>query len=64
MAVAMAAARRSADTLKDSWPGRAQQIEQLIAIVGDGRVAAPPIMVYGGPSTGKTSIVRQGTTPV
>ena len=44
--------------LADSWPGRAQQIELLLAAIGDGRTAAPPIVVYGGPSTGKTTITR------
>ena len=44
--------------LSDSWPGRSKQLEQLLALVGDGRVAAPPILIHGGPSTGKTTIGR------
>ncbi|KAK9809599.1 hypothetical protein WJX73_006476 [Symbiochloris irregularis] len=45
--------------LTSRFPGRTEQIEQLSAIVGDGRVAATPVVVHGGPSTGKTAVVRE-----
>ena len=74
MMAAPAAARQGTDghrqrasdllqSLVDSWPGRSRQIDMLLAVVGDGRAAAPPILVHGSPSTGKTIVVRSAQGP-
>jgi Cdc6-like AAA superfamily ATPase len=44
--------------LVDRWPGRAEQVSQLHAFVGDVKDVPPPLLLYGGPSTGKTSVIR------
>lgn len=43
--------------LCDGFPGRQTQIKELISLVGGPRDFMIPLLVYGGPSTGKTSVV-------
>ena len=40
------------------WPARGDQIRTLLDYVWDPVAAVPPLLVYGGPSTGKTAIIR------
>jgi Cdc6-like AAA superfamily ATPase len=44
--------------LLDRWPGRRDQVSSLLAYLGGDDDLAPPLFLYGPPSTGKTSIVR------
>lgn len=44
--------------LRRRWVGREEQLDQLIGLVGRGKEAAPSVIVCGGCSTGKTSIVK------
>ena len=41
------------------WPGRREQIRQITCFLAEGRASMPPVLVYGGPSTGKTAVLRQ-----
>lgn len=43
--------------LCDGFPGRQTQIKELISLIGGPRDFMTPLLVYGGPSTGKTSVV-------
>ena len=40
------------------WPGRREQISQLLGYLGEPLDHAAPVFVHGPPVTGKTSIVR------
>ena len=46
------------DLLGKAWPGRQAQILKLMVLIGDPLEPAPSFFVYGGPSTGKTALVR------
>eukprot|EP00884_Botryococcus_braunii_P000226 jgi/Botrbrau1/10203/Bobra.116_1s0019.1 len=48
--------------LLDRWPGRRDQVSQLLAYLGDENDLPPPLFLYGPPSTGKTSIIREVLT--
>lgn len=51
----------TADTarhLNATFPGRAPQVSQLLSLLGEPGESSPPILVWGAPATGKTSIVR------
>ena len=66
-AMATSAARRatthasagpsSVDDWQKKWPGRHEQIKRLLEHLEDPYVISP-LLVQGGPSTGKTAIVR------
>ncbi|KAG6552492.1 hypothetical protein Mapa_005912 [Marchantia paleacea] len=45
--------------LSDRFPGRNDQIDDLLCILGEPCDAFPPLLVYGSPATGKTSILRE-----
>ncbi|XP_030473776.2 origin of replication complex subunit 5 [Syzygium oleosum] len=47
------------DVLLSNFPGRHPQIRELLQILGPSNTPMLPVFVYGGPSTGKTSIVLQ-----
>ncbi|KAK4476594.1 hypothetical protein RD792_015751, partial [Penstemon davidsonii] len=47
------------DELISSFPGRRSQILELISLLGPQNSPTIPLFVYGGASTGKTSIVLQ-----
>ncbi|KAK3433961.1 hypothetical protein EUGRSUZ_D01236 [Eucalyptus grandis] len=47
------------DVLLSNFPGRHPQICELLQILGPSNTPMLPIFVYGGPSTGKTSIILQ-----
>lgn len=47
------------DVLLSNFPGRHPQIRELLQILGPSNTPMLPIFVYGGPSTGKTSIILQ-----
>lgn len=49
----------SLDDLLSSFPGRRTQIRELIQLLGPLNSPLLPIFLYGGPSTGKTSIIIQ-----
>ncbi|KAL3622138.1 Origin recognition complex subunit 5 [Castilleja foliolosa] len=49
----------SLDHLIDSFPGRRAQIHELIRLLGPSDSPMPPLFVYGGASTGKTSTILQ-----
>lgn len=40
------------------WPSRFDQIRRILDSIGEAGMPMPPVLVYGGPSTGKTSIVK------
>jgi Cdc6-like AAA superfamily ATPase len=42
--------------LKQAWPHREQQVEQLLALLLQRH--APDVLVHGPPCTGKTAIAR------
>ncbi len=44
--------------LSARWPGRRDQIQQVMCFVADGKASMPPVLIYGGPSTGKTAVLR------
>ena len=44
--------------LSSRWPGRHEQILGLLDFIWDPLASMPPLLVYGGPSTGKTAIIR------
>ena len=46
------------DQLKKQYPGRESQISELARVLPSIPTAVDPIFVYGPPSTGKTSILR------
>ena len=41
------------------WPGRKEQIQQVTCFLAGGKASMPPVLIYGGPSTGKTAVLRQ-----
>ncbi|KAL2642334.1 hypothetical protein R1flu_009921 [Riccia fluitans] len=45
--------------LGDRFPGRRDQVDDLLCILGEPSDIFPPVLVYGSPATGKTSIVRE-----
>lgn len=47
------------DVLLSNFPGRHPQIRELLQILGPSNTPMLPIFVYGGPSTGKTSLILQ-----
>ncbi|KAL6981976.1 Origin recognition complex subunit 5 [Sarracenia purpurea var. burkii] len=49
----------SFDDLVSSFPGRRIQIIELVRLLGPLNCPTIPLFVYGGPSTGKTSVVLQ-----
>ncbi|KAK9923891.1 hypothetical protein M0R45_032289 [Rubus argutus] len=49
----------SFDDLVSSFPGRQSQIKELVHLLGPQNSPVLPIFIYGGTSTGKTSIVLQ-----
>ncbi|KAK9916502.1 hypothetical protein WJX75_003462 [Coccomyxa subellipsoidea] len=40
------------------WPARREQICAVMDVLGEPNALMPPVFIYGGPSTGKTAIVR------
>ena len=44
--------------LTQRWVGRGVQIQALLAHLGGPQTAVRPVLVYGGPATGKTAVVR------
>ena len=44
--------------LSSKWPGRRDQIQQLMCFIAEGKASMPPVLIYGGPSTGKTAVLR------
>jgi len=44
--------------LKQRYPGRETQIDELAILFGSNRIASNPVFVYGPPGTGKTSVLR------
>jgi len=50
------------EALYEEWPGRREQIDALLGILGDANQPEPPehasLFVFGGPTTGKTSVVK------
>ena len=54
-------AKQSEDVLSllsANWPGRRDQIQQLMCFIAEGKASMPPVLIYGGPSTGKTAVLR------
>ena len=51
------AAPSSMDEWQKKWPGRHEQIKRLLEHL-EGPYVISPLLVQGGPSTGKTAIVR------
>ncbi|XP_028770426.1 origin of replication complex subunit 5 isoform X2 [Neltuma alba] len=49
----------SLDDLISAFPGRRSQIVELMRLLGPLNSPTLPLFVYGGPSTGKTSIILQ-----
>lgn len=49
----------SLDDLISTFPGRCNQILELVRLLGPLNSPILPLFVYGGPSTGKTSIILQ-----
>ena len=49
-----------AQRLYASWPGRREQITRLLRYLRDPHIILP-LLVQGGPSTGKTAVVRWAT---
>ncbi|KAJ7538210.1 hypothetical protein O6H91_11G038400 [Diphasiastrum complanatum] len=45
------------EVLMEEFPGRASEIGKLLRILGQPWDVLPPVFVYGGPATGKTSVV-------
>lgn len=54
----MAAAPDVKERLCGRWPGRREQISQLLGLIGEPHDHAMPVFVHGPPVTGKTGIVR------
>lgn len=44
--------------LTQRWVGRGTEIQSLLAHFGAPNTAMRPVLVYGGPATGKTAVVR------
>lgn len=40
-----------------NFPGRQTQIKEVLNVIGGPRDLMPPLLVYGGPSCGKTSVI-------
>ncbi|CAL8467061.1 g6597 [Coccomyxa elongata] len=40
------------------WPARRDQICAVLDVLGEPNALMPPLFIYGGPSTGKTAIIR------
>ncbi len=53
-----AASKINVSTLKQRYPGRESQIDELAILFGSNRHASNPVFVYGPPGTGKTSVLR------
>ncbi|XP_020218562.1 origin of replication complex subunit 5 [Cajanus cajan] len=49
----------SLDDIISSFPGRSSQIREIMRLLGPLNSPMLPLFVYGGPSTGKTSIILQ-----
>ncbi|KAI4302825.1 hypothetical protein MLD38_038526 [Melastoma candidum] len=49
----------SFDHLLSSFPGRSSQIRGVLQLLGPPNSPMLPVLIYGGPSTGKTSIILQ-----
>ncbi|KAL2330288.1 hypothetical protein Fmac_017869 [Flemingia macrophylla] len=49
----------SLDDIISSFPGRSSQIREVVRLLGPLNSPMLPLFVYGGPSTGKTSIILQ-----
>jgi origin recognition complex subunit 5 len=45
-------------SLKQRYPGREAQVDELATLLGSNRNASNPVFVYGPPGTGKTSVLR------
>ena len=58
MAAGAAPAADVKELLCARWPGRREQISQLLGLIGEPHDHAMPMFVHGPPVTGKTSIVR------
>jgi origin recognition complex subunit 5 len=56
--MAAAAAAASEASLFQRWPGRKNEIKQLLGLLGAPYDHAMPIFVHGPPVTGKSSIIR------
>jgi origin recognition complex subunit 5 len=54
----MASALDVKERLCARWPGRREQISQLLGLIGEPYDSAMPVFVHGPPVTGKSSIVR------
>ncbi|KAH7618813.1 putative Origin recognition complex subunit 5 [Nannochloris sp. 'desiccata'] len=52
------ASRIDVKSLKQRYPGRETQIDDLATLFGSNRNASNPVFVYGPPGTGKTSVLR------
>eukprot|EP00959_Pyramimonas_sp_CCMP1952_P462902 9484013-Pyramimonas_sp.AAC.2 len=48
------------EALYDDWPGRRDQIDALLEILGEANQPPPyaSVFVFGGPTSGKTSVVK------
>ena len=44
--------------LTQRWVGRGTEIQSLLAHFGTPNTAMRPVLVYGGPATGKTAVVK------
>jgi hypothetical protein len=45
------------DSLRARWPGRAQQLDQLLRIVGQPTDYVPPLILHGSTATGKSELL-------
>lgn len=36
-------------------------MQQIMFFLAEGKASMPPVLVYGGPSTGKTAVLRQAS---
>lgn len=53
-----AGSAEAAARLKQRWPCREQQVEQLVQVLCSSGSAQAPLFVFGPPATGKTAVVR------
>ena len=58
MSPSLLSSAEARDVLCARWPGRREQISQLLGYLGEPHDHAAPVFVHGPPVTGKTSIVR------
>lgn len=58
MTGAVASTAEARERLCARWPGRREQINQLLGLLGEPHDHALPVFVHGPPVTGKSSIVR------